>query len=105
MAAGDPRDADGVVRAAGSARLREYCEITGVVREVAPVGSLHRSCDVVVADATGAVRCRFLGVTALLGIRAGCRLRVAGRLVRFQGRRCLLNPRYELLDASCAESS
>jgi len=96
---------DGVVRTAGRARLRDFCDVSGSVDELECVHSVHVALDVIVADDTGRLRCRFLGRTSIPGVRVGSRLRVSGRLVSFQGRRCLLNPSYELLGSACAESS
>jgi hypothetical protein len=52
---------------------------------------------VVVADGTGRLLCHFFGRDAIPGVVVGTRLRVAGRLVTYGSRRCLLNPGYELV--------
>jgi hypothetical protein len=46
----------------------------------------------------------FFGNRRLSNLAPGDRVQVKGSLVRFRGRRCLLNPAYELLDRTRANT-
>ena len=78
------------------ARLRQRCEFTGIVssveRSVRPIYLV----EVVIDDGTAQLPLFFFGNRRLSNMAPGWRVQVEGTLVRFRGRRCLLNPVYEL---------
>jgi OB-fold nucleic acid binding domain len=90
-----------VVLRAADAAVRDLVQLTGRVTSLSARDTPVVHLDVVVEDPTGSVRCTFFGRRGIPGVTRGTRLRVEGRLVIYQGRRCLLNPAYELLSATC----
>lgn len=97
---------DEVVRRIADARLRTRCDVVGVVASAGRSAGRSVALDVVLSDGTGHLLCHFFGRDAIAGVVVGARLRVAGRLVIYHSRRCLLNPAYELVGgASSPEDS
>lgn len=84
--------------------MRQHCELTGVVssveRSVRPIYLV----EVVIDDGTGHLPLYFFGNRRLSNLAPGDRVQVNGTLVRFRGRPCLLNPVYELLDRTRANT-
>src|ERR1039458_8330817 len=71
-------------------------EVTGIFssvgRSVRPIYLV----EVVIDDGTAQLPLFFFGNRRLSNMAPGWRVQVEGTLVRFRGRRCLLNPVYEL---------
>jgi hypothetical protein len=101
--AGD-RDGDDepIARSISALALRARGDLVAAVRSVGPAPGPTVALDVVLDDGTGTLLCYFAGRTALPGVTEGRLLWVAGRLVTFRSRRCLLNPVYGFVDAGAA---
>jgi len=91
------RDVDVVARHIRDVRLRSRCDVEGVVASMGRATGPSVALDVVIADGTGRLLCRFFGREAIAGVVVGARLRIMGRLVTYRSRRCVLNPDYELV--------
>jgi RecG-like helicase len=98
---------DPIAHAIGCVAWRQRCELVATVVAIEAHERPSLVLDVIVDDGTGTLRCTFFGRQAIPGLDVGRRVAVAGRLVRYRNRRCLLNPAYELLDgdSSTATSS
>jgi hypothetical protein len=93
-----------VVRRIGDVRHRTRCDVEGEVASVGRGTGPTAALDVVLSDGTGHLLCHFFGRDAIFGVTVGARLRVAGRLVTYRSRRCLLNPDYELVGAASSNA-
>ncbi len=97
-------EADEVVRRIADVRLRTRCDVEGEVASVGRATGPTAALDVVLSDGTGHLLCHFFGRDTISGVTVGARLRVAGRLVTYRSRRCLLNPAYELVGVASADA-
>jgi hypothetical protein len=89
--------ADGTV-AIGHVQYRQRCKVRGKVTAVRVqpfAGTPTLEC--IIGDGTGQLSVVFLGRRKVPGLFVGRSLAVEGVLGRYQGRLCILNPRYELL--------
>ncbi len=81
----------------GGAHLRTRCDVEATVVGMHPAPGDSVALEVLVEDPTGTIRCLFFGRRELPGVAVGTKVRVRGRVALFAGRRCLLNPGYELV--------
>ncbi len=101
-------DDDPIAHTIASVARRQRCEVSGAIVSIEAFDRPTVVLDVTVDDGTGTLLCTFSGRREIPGFAVGRRVSVAGRLVRYRDRQCLLNPAYELEDdgcASCATSS
>ncbi len=96
-ASGSPDSAVAVV-AIGEAPDRRLVRLEGTLRTVTlrPRGGVP-ALEAELADGTGTVTIVWLGRRRILGVHAGCGMRVLGRVGRHENMRIMYNPRYELL--------
>lgn len=106
VAAGEERQ---VARAQGTTAIgdlesRRRAVVSGVLRSVVLRPSEHvRAVEAELYDGSGALDLVWLGRRQIAGIEPGRRLLVEGMVGEIQGRRRMVNPKYELLPSSCEE--
>lgn len=97
-------DHDPVANRIADVARRQRCEVSATITSMESTCRPTIALDVVVDDGTGELLCTFFGRREIPGFVVGRTLHVAGRLVRYRDRYCLLNPTYVLVDDGCAPS-
>ncbi len=92
------------VRRIADVSPRTPCDVEGEVASVGRATGPTVALDVVLTDGTGHLLCHFFGRDAIPGVTVGTRLRVAGRVVTYRSRRCLVNPAYEFVAGASSEA-
>lgn len=93
-----PPDGQEPVRSIEDAPDRQRVRLEGTLRTVTlrPRGGVP-ALEAELADGTGSIVVVWLGRRRITGIRAGCAIRVQGRIGVHEGARTIFNPRYDLL--------
>lgn len=98
-------DDDPIATTTASVARRRRCEVSGAIVAIESSERPTIVLDITIDDATGTLVCTFSGRREIPGFALGRSVQVAGRLVRYGDRQCLLNPIYELGEAGCASSA
>jgi RecG-like helicase len=91
-------DDDPIATTIAGITRRQRCELDAAIVSIEVSERPTLMLDVTVADDTGTLVCTFFGRREIPGFAVGRSVRVAGRLVRYRDRQCLLNPVYEFAD-------